>query len=432
MTRYHFTGIKGSGMSSLAQILFDAGEQVQGSDVDTYYFTEQPLRDRGIEILTFDENNMTQGLTVIAGNAFSDDHPELVRARELGLEVIRYHKFLGEYSNRYTSIAITGAHGKTSTTGLMSHVVGGYMPTSFLIGDGTGSGKSDASYFVMEACEYRRHFLAYHPDYAVMTNIDFDHPDYFSDIEDVYSAFQELAHQVKKAIIACGDDEQLQKIQANVPVIYYGFGQENDFAARNIVKTTEGTEFDVYVRNEFYSKFFIPLFGDHTVLNSLAVISLCHYEGVPANLIQERLLTYSGVKRRFTETKIGNAVLVDDYAHHPTEIAATLQSARQKYPEREVVAIFQPHTFSRTKAFLQNFADSLNPADAVYLCDIFGSAREKQGELSIEDLANLIEGCEVLKLEAIDHLKKHENAVFLFMGAGDVHKYQDAFEAILK
>ena len=432
MTRYHFTGIKGSGMSSLAQILFDAGEQVQGSDVDTYYFTEQPLRDRGIEILTFDENNMTEGLTVIAGNAFSDDHPELVRARELGLEVIRYHKFLGEYSNRYTSIAITGAHGKTSTTGLMSHVVGGYMPTSFLIGDGTGSGKSDASYFVMEACEYRRHFLAYHPDYAVMTNIDFDHPDYFSDIEDVYSAFQELAHQVKKAIIACGDDEQLQKIQANVPVIYYGFGQENDFAARNIVKTTEGTEFDVYVRNEFYSKFFIPLFGDHTVLNSLAVISLCHYEGVPANLIQERLLTYSGVKRRFTETKIGNAVLVDDYAHHPTEIAATLQSARQKYPEREVVAIFQPHTFSRTKAFLQNFADSLNPADAVYLCDIFGSAREKQGELSIEDLANLIEGCEVLKLEAIDHLKKHENAVFLFMGAGDVHKYQDAFEAILK
>lgn len=432
MTRYHFTGIKGSGMSPLAQILFDAGEYVQGSDVDTYYFTEQPLRDRGIAILTFDANNITEGLTVIAGNAFPDEHPELVRARELGVEVIRYHQFLGDYMNRYTSIAITGAHGKTSTTGLMSHVIGGYMPTSFLIGDGTGAGKEDASYFVMEACEYRRHFLAYHPDYAVMTNIDFDHPDYFSDIEDVYSAFQSLALQVNKAIIACGDDEQLQKIQANVPVVYYGFGQENDFAARNVVKTTEGTEFDVYVRNEFYSKFFIPLFGDHTVLNSLAVISLCHYEGIPANLVQERLLTYGGVKRRFTETKIGNVVLVDDYAHHPTEIAATLQSARQKYPDRDVVAVFQPHTFSRTKAFLQDFADSLSPADATYLCDIFGSAREKQGELSIQDLANLIEGCEVLTLETIDHLKKYDNAVFLFMGAGDVHKYQEAFEAILK
>lgn len=432
MTRYHFTGIKGSGMSPLAQILFDAGEYVQGSDVDTYYFTEQPLRDRGIAILTFDANNITEGLTVIAGNAFPDEHPELVRARELGVEVIRYHQFLGDYMNRYTSIAITGAHGKTSTTGLMSHVIDGYMPTSFLIGDGTGAGKEDASYFVMEACEYRRHFLAYHPDYAVMTNIDFDHPDYFSDIEDVYSAFQSLALQVNKAIIACGDDDQLQKIQANVPVVYYGFGQENDFAARNVVKTTEGTEFDVYVRNEFYSKFFIPLFGDHTVLNSLAVISLCHYEGIPANLVQERLLTYGGVKRRFTETKIGNVVLVDDYAHHPTEIAATLQSARQKYPDRDVVAVFQPHTFSRTKAFLQDFADSLSPADATYLCDIFGSAREKQGELSIQDLANLIEGCEVLTLETIDHLKKYDNAVFLFMGAGDVHKYQEAFEAILK
>jgi UDP-N-acetylmuramate--alanine ligase len=431
MTRYHFTGIKGSGMSSLAQILFDSGEYVQGSDVDTYYFTEQPLRDRGIEILTFDENNIQPGLTIIAGNAFSDEHPELVRARELGLEIIRYHKFLGDYINRYTSIAITGAHGKTSTTGLMSHVIGGYMPTSFLIGDGTGSGKADASYFVMEACEYRRHFLAYHPDYAVMTNIDFDHPDYFTDIDDVYSAFQSLALQVNKAIIACGDDEQLQKIQANVPVVYYGFGQENDFAARNIVKTTEGTEFEVYVRNEFYSKFFIPLFGDHTVLNALAVISLCHYEEIPATLIQERLSTYGGVKRRFTETKIGDVILVDDYAHHPTEIAATLQSARQKYPDREVVAIFQPHTFTRTKAFLQDFADSLSAADTTYLCDIFGSAREKQGELSIQDLSTLIEGCEVLQLETIDHLKKHENAVFLFMGAGDIHKYQEAFEKLL-
>lgn len=431
MTRYHFTGIKGSGMSSLAQILFDAGEQVQGSDYETYYFTEQPLRDRGIEILNFDENNIKEGITVIAGNAFNDDHPELVRARELGVEVIRYHKFLGEYSNRYTSIAITGAHGKTSTTGLMSHVVGGYMPTSYLIGDGTGSGKKDASYFVMEACEYRRHFLAYHPDYAIMTNIDFDHPDYFTSIDDVYDAFQQLALQVNKAIIACGDDEQLQKIQANVPVVYYGFDPANDFSARNIVKTSEGTEFDVYVRNEFYSKFFIPLFGDHTILNSLAVISLCHYEGVPAKLIQERFNTYGGVKRRFTETKIGNAILVDDYAHHPTEIAATLQSARQKYPDREVVAVFQPHTFTRTKAFLQNFADSLSGADATYLCNIFGSAREKQGELTINDLADLIDGCTVLTIETVEQLKKHENAVFLFMGAGDVHKYQSAFEEIL-
>jgi len=432
MTIYHFIGIKGSGMSSLAQILFDSGEQVQGSDVETFYFTEKPLRDRNITILKFDPNNIKPGITVIAGNAFSDDHPEIVRAKEIGVEIVRYHKFLGDYIKKYTSIAITGAHGKTSTTGLMSHVIGGYMPTSFLIGDGTGSGKQDASFFVMEACEYRRHFLAYHPDYAVMTNIDFDHPDYFSNIDDVYNAFQELALQVKKAIIACGDDDHLQKIQANVPVVYYGFGTQNDFAARNVVKTTEGTTFEVHVRNEYYNTFTIPLFGDHNVLNCLSVIALSHYEEIPANLVQERLSSYSGVKRRFTETKIGNNVLVDDYAHHPTEIRATIQSARQKYPEHTLVAIFQPHTFSRTEAFLQEFADSLRQADEVYLCDIFSSAREMNGTLTIEDLKNLIDGSEILQIDNISTLKNIEGAVFLFMGAGDIHKFQEAFENLLQ
>lgn len=432
MTIYHFTGIKGSGMSSLAQILFDSGENVQGSDVETYYFTEQPLRERNIKILKFDPNNIQPGMTVIAGNAFPDSHPEIVRAKELGVEVIRYHKFLGEYIKKFTSIAVTGAHGKTSTTGLMSHVIGGYKPTSYLIGDGTGYGKKDATYFVMEACEYRRHFLAYHPDYAIMTNIDFDHPDYFSDIEDVFSAFQQLALQVKKAIIACGDDEYLQKIHANVPVIYYGMGERNDFVAKNIEKSTIGSSFDVYIRNEYYDRFFIPMFGDHAILNLLAVIALCHYEGIPADIIKERIKTFNGVKRRFTETKIGNNVLVDDYAHHPTEIIATIQSARQKYPGREVVAIFQPHTFSRTEAFLEQFADSLKQADSVYLCEIFSSAREKNGNLTIEDLAKLIDGSEVIRTETIDRLKQHQNAVFLFMGAGDVNKFQKAFETLLK
>ncbi|MGG2056072.1 UDP-N-acetylmuramate--L-alanine ligase [Lysinibacillus pakistanensis] len=432
MTVFHFTGIKGSGMSSLAQILFDAGEQVQGSDVDKYFFTEQPLRERNIPIFTFNPDNIKEGMTIIAGNAFPDDHPELVRAREIGVEIIRYHKFLGEYIGNYTSIAITGAHGKTSTTGLMSHVVGGYKPTSYLIGDGTGAGHENAEFFVMEACEYRRHFLAYNPDYAVMTNIDFDHPDYFANIEDVYSAFQSLALQVKKAIIACGDDEHLQRIQAKVPVVYYGFGEENDFEARNVDKTTEGTKFDVFVRNEFYSTFFIPLFGDHAVLNTLAVITLCQYEGISPDIIQERLNSYKGVKRRFTETDIGNNVLIDDYAHHPTEIRATIQSARQKFPGRELVAVFQPHTFTRTQAFLQDFADSLSLADTAYLCDIFGSARETQGALSIHDLASLIEGSAVITTEGIEVLTKHEGAVFLFMGAGDVHKFQDAFENVLK
>lgn len=431
MTIFHFTGIKGSGMSSLAQILHDSGETVQGSDIDKYFFTEKPLVERGIPILPFDPDNIQPGMIVIAGNAFPDTHPEIVRAKEIGVEVIRYHVFLGEYMSNFTSIAITGSHGKTSTTGLMAHVLGGYKPTSYLIGDGTGSGEEESEIFVFEACEYRRHFLAYHPDYAIMTNIDFDHPDYFADVNDVFEAFQSMALQVKKAIIAYGDDERLPKLQANVPVVFYGFGSENDFAARNIEKTTSGTSFDVFVRNEFYHSFTIPLYGDHAVLNSLAVISLCHYEEISADLIQQQLLTFKGVKRRFTVTQFGGRTLIDDYAHHPTEIKATIQSARQKFPDREIIAIFQPHTFTRTKAFLQEFADSLMGADQVYLCEIFGSAREQAGMLSIEDLSNKIEGGKILTTEGIEELLSHGDAVYLFMGAGDVQKFQQAFEQIL-
>lgn len=428
MTKYHFTGIKGSGMSPLAQILHDTGYEVQGSDIEKYFFTEKPLHERNIEILLFDESNIQEGMTVIAGNAFPDSHPELVKARELGLEIIRYHDFLGNYMSQFTSIAITGAHGKTSTTGLLSHVLSGHEPTSYLIGDGTGKGMLNASNFVFEACEYRRHFLAYNPDYAIMTNVDFDHPDYFQDIDDVFQAFQSMAMQVKKGIFACGDDKYLQQIKSEVPVVYYGFGEHNDFAARNIEITPEGTSFDVFVRNEYYDRFTIPLFGDHTILNALAVISLCQYEGVPADTIQKGLESFEGVKRRFTETVVGNDIIIDDYAHHPTEIRATIQSARQKYPNHQVIAIFQPHTFTRTQKFLQEFSESLSLADRVYLCDIFGSARENAGNLTIETLGDIIEGSHILREENVEELKTNEHSVFLFMGAGDVQKYQQAFE----
>ena len=223
-------------MSSLAQILHDVGNEVQGSDIEKYFFTEKPLHERNIKILLFDEDNIKEGMTIIAGNAFPDSHPEIVKAKELGLDVIRYHDFLGDYMSKFTSIAVTGAHGKTSTTGLLSHVFLDMNQPHFLLGMGQVKEWKMRQYFVFEACEYRRHFLAYNPDYAIMTNIDFDHPDYFQDIDDVVDAFQEMAKQVKKGIIACGDDKYLQKIQAYVPVVFYGFDEKNDFEARNISK----------------------------------------------------------------------------------------------------------------------------------------------------------------------------------------------------
>ncbi len=430
MTIYHFIGIKGTGMSALAQILHDTGEQVQGSDIDKHFFTQDALEKRNIPIMTFSEDNVQEGQTIIAGNAFGDDHEEIVKAKELGLPFYRYHEFLGNWLKHYTSIAVTGSHGKTSTTGLLAHVLKQVSPTSYLIGDGTGVGEKDSQYFVFEACEYRRHFLAYEPDYAIMTNIDFDHPDYFTSIEDVFDAFQEMAMNVKKGIIACGDDEQLQQVQTKVPMVYYGLAEGNDFQAKNIQESEHGTTFEVYVRNTFYDTFEIPTFGTHNVLNALAVIALCQYEGIDAEKIKQ-IKTFTGVKRRFSEKQWENGqVLIDDYAHHPTEIEATIDSARKKYPNKEIVAIFQPHTFTRTKTFLEQFAQSLQLADHVYLCEIFGSAREKAGNMSIKDLQERIDGAMLLELEQADVLKQYENSVLIFMGAGDVSKYQEQYEKL--
>lgn len=427
MTTYHFIGIKGTGMSALAHILHDSGEVVQGSDIDKRFFTQDGLESKNIPIYPFSEHNIQDGLTVIAGNAFTDEHIEIKEASRKGLTFYRYHEFLGEWLKQYTSIAVTGAHGKTSTTGLLAHVLNEKYPISYLIGDGSGKGHVDSKYFVFEACEYRRHFLAYEPDYAIMTNIDFDHPDYFSSIDDVFNAFQSMADRVKKGIIACGDDEQLQRIKTKVPVMYYGFSDTNDFQAKNTQETREGTAFDVFVRNTYFDTFFIPMFGDHHILNALSVIAICHYEGMQSEDMK-KLSTFPGVKRRFTEKQAGHQILIDDYAHHPKEIMATIESARKKYRDKSIVAIFQPHTYSRTKTFLKEFADSLNLADHVYLCDIFGSAREDNGNLTIDDLQELVPGSTVLDISETDVLQQYANDVLIFMGAGDIQKFQQAYE----
>lgn len=429
---YHFVGIKGSGMSSLALILHEQGEQVQGSDVEKYFFTQMGLEKAGIPIYTFDADNITEGLTIIAGNAFPDDHEELVQARALGLKVIRYHDFIGHFIQRFTSFAVTGSHGKTSTTGLLAHVLSGIVPTSYLIGDGTGHGRPDAEFFAFEACEYQRHFLAYSPDYVIMTNIDFDHPDYYKSIEDVFSAFQTMAQQVKKGILAFGDDPYLRKLKADVPIYYYGVNQEDDIRAENITRTTEGSAFDVYFHEEFIGHFNLPAFGQHNINNALGVIAASYLEDFDMEKVAEEMNSFSGVKRRFSEKKVSDMVIVDDYAHHPAEIKATIDGARQKYPDKEIVAVFQPHTFSRTIALMDDFAEALNLADSVYLCDIFSSAREQSGNVKIEDLgAKIDKGGEVLQEDNVSPLLNHKDGVVIFMGAGDVQKFEQSYENLL-
>ena len=428
-TTYHFVGIKGSGMSALALILHGEGYKVQGSDIGKYFFTQQELENQEITMLEFDADNIQAGQTIIAGNAFGDDHPELVRARELDLPISRYHDFIGALISQYTSIAVTGSHGKTSTTGLLSHTLKNLAPLSYLIGDGTGFGDESSTYFALEACEYRRHFLAYQPDYTIITNIDFDHPDYYRSIEDVFQAFQTFALQAQKAIVACGEDEYLPSLNADVPIYYYGFNDDFDTYATKIERTVDGSDFDVVIKGEVFGRFHLPAYGKHNILNALAIITVLQLEGFPAEGIAEHLKTFGGVKRRFSVKQVHDLTLIDDYAHHPSEIRATIDAAKQKYPNREVVAVFQPHTFSRTVALLHEFAEALDLADDVYLVDIFNSARETVGEITIQDLADLIKHeVEIISNEHLSPLMKYQDAVILFMGAGDIDQIARQFE----
>ena len=431
---YHFIGIKGSGMSALALMLHQMGHKVQGSDVEKYYFTQRGLEQAGIPIFPFDEKNITADVELIAGNAFRpDNNVEIAFADEHGYTYKRYHEFLGEFMKEFTSLGVAGAHGKTSTTGLLAHVMRNITDTSFLIGDGTGRGSANAQYFVFESDEYERHFAPYNPEYSIITNIDFDHPDYFTSLEDVFNAFNDYAKQVKKGLFVYGEDEQLRKVTASAPIFYYGLNENNDFIAYDLKPSTKGSQFKVRHGEEELGEFQIPTFGKHNVMNATAVIATLYVAGFDLQLVAEHLKTFGGVKRRFTEKVVNNTVIIDDFAHHPTEIIATIDAARQKYPSKELVAIFQPHTFTRTIALLDEFADALNGADAVYLAQIYGSARETDnGQVKVEDLAAKINKKGVLlTVENTSPLLDHDNAVYVFMGAGDIQSYEYSFERLL-
>lgn len=434
---YYFIGIKGSGMSALALILHDEGHYVAGSDIDEYTFTQKPLANAGIEMYSFSADNIKPGMTIIRGNAFTDDQVEVAAALALEdqVTILSYPEMVEQIIEQYTSIGVAGAHGKTSTTGLLAHVLSRIAPTSYLIGDGTGKGIQDARFFIFEADEYRRHFADYTPDYAIMTNIDFDHPDYYTGVDDVRDAFEDFGNKVKKGILAWGDDPELRKLaeHVKVPVHFYGGNSEtDDFYVSDVKRSTTGSTFTVFYHDQSLGSFTVPLFGRHGILNALATIAIAYMEEVDMDLVRQELLTFKGVKRRFTEKQIGPVTIIDDYAHHPSEITATLDAARQKYPGRELVAVFQPHTFSRTIAYLDDFASSLNLADKVYLTEIFASAREQAGAISSADLgAKIAKFNGIVSPANVAPLLDHEDGVIIFMGAGDLQNTEFAYEKIL-
>lgn len=419
---YHFIGIKGSGMSALAQIMKNLGYDVQGSDVETHFFTEEGLVKDGIKILPFDENNIHENMKIVRGATFTDDHPEVKRAKELGLNIYSYADMVGSLTRKFKTICIAGCHGKTTTTSMLAHVLNQIKGANYLIGDGTGYSNKENEFFILESCEYRRHFLAYTPYYAIITNIDLDHVDYFKDINDVVDAYNEFANKAEKMVIACGDDPYTHYLDINKPIFYYGIDEDNDIIAKNIEYKKDGTSFEVFVEDNYYGFFDLPIYGKHMLLDALAVISVCYYERLDVKEVSKLLKTFHGAKRRFTETVVDDTIIIDDYAHHPNEVKATIKSIRQKYPDKKLVTVFQPHTFSRTKEFANALASAMNLADYSYVLEIH-PAREKQEDfegVTSKLIIDQLDHGEAITMNDSSTLAQYKGSVILFMSPNDL------------
>ena len=425
---YYLIGIKGTGMSALAGILKDLGYEVKGSDNDNHYFTEEGLKEKNIEVLSYDPKNIQEGMYIIKGGAIKDDNPEVQRALELGLKIHPYEEMVAKLTTMFQTITIAGCHGKTTTTSMLSHVLDELRGANYLIGDGTGHANKENKYFVLEACEYKRHFLAYHPYYAIITNIDLDHVDYYQDIDDVIIAYTEYANNAEKMVIACGDDPYTHSLEVDKPIFYYGLDEDNDIIAKEVEYTENGTSFDVFIEDNYYGHFDLKLFGKHMLLDALAVISFCYYERLEVKEVSKTLKTFEGAKRRFTEYPVLDNIVIDDYAHHPAEIRATLKAVNQKYPDKKTVVVFGPHTYSRTKAFKDDYIDVLSKVDKAYIMDIYG-ARENQEDFDItsEDLIKEIPNSESISKDQIDKLLGAHNSVIIFMSPNDITDMEKAY-----
>lgn len=427
--KYFMAGIKGSGMSGLACMLHDLGNEVIGYDDLTYYaVTEPPLRERNIPIYN-DISHLDKGMIVINTAAIHEDHKVIKRARELHLTVKGYFEIIGDLTRKYNSICVAGTHGKTTTTALLSRILVNTIGTNYLIGDGTGFIDKKSNNFVIESCEFERHFLNYTPSYAIVTNIELDHVDCYKNVDEIIEVFNEFINKAKNGVIACGDDLNVRKLKAP-NITYYGFNDDNDVIAKNLVQRSDGTSFDCYIKGEFYGHFDIKLYGKHMILDSLACIYMSYLLGVSKEDILYYLDTFKGAKRRFDEEVVLDSILVDDYAHHPTEIKTVIETARQKYPEKTVVAVLIPYTLSRAKAFYKEFADVIKLADKAFVTEI-EPAREKLEDypgITSKMILELTPGAEMISAETIDKLYDYKNSVILFMGCKDSSYLRDAYK----
>ncbi len=441
--RIYFIGIGGISMSGLAEILLSEGFTVSGSDRAPSDLTRM-LEDRGVNVFYGQKKeNLTKDIDLVVYTAaIKSDNPELLAAHKLNIPMLTRAELLGQMMKNYkTPVAVSGTHGKTTTTSMISQIllsaeadptlsIGGiYRP----IGGNIRVGASEL--FVTEACEYTNSFLSFFPKIGIILNIEEDHLDFFKDLADIRNSFHRFAQLLPAdgTLIINGDIERCEELTEGLSckVITYGLSSGSDYSASQVTYDESGfPSFILSRQSGGERKFSLRVHGDHNILNALAAIALADLLGLSDEVIHAGLAAFTGTDRRFEyKGQVNGVNIIDDYAHHPTEIRATLSAAAQ-YPHRRLWCVFQPHTYTRTKAFLEEFASALSLADEIILADIY-AAREKDtlgisSETLQEKIRSLGHSCHYFPtFEAIEnYLLKNctKDDLLITMGAGDVVK----------
>ncbi len=398
--KVHFVGIGGAGLSAIARVMKQRGDTVTGSDRERSAFA-QALEGLGIPIVYGHRpENVSGADLVIASSAVPVDNVELQAAEALDIPILRRAAFLRELIAEQQAIAVAGTHGKTTTTGLIawlltqanrdpSFIVGG-MLSNFDTNAQAGSG----NYFVIEADEYDRMFLGLKPSIAVITNVEHDHPDCYPTVDSFRQAFTEFAAGVQDLLVICQDDPGVSSLPLpEIACIRYGLAADADWHAEEIrPNAVGGSDFLVFKHEQMLGLVRTRLPGAHNVLNTLAALVVGDYLGLEFKEMRETLTEFLGVGRRFEIIgEVAGVTIVDDYAHHPTEIKATLHGARQQYPDAEIWAVYQPHTFSRIRALLPYFSDAFEACDHLIVTDIFASREQADGSIDSRVLVEQID-----------------------------------------
>jgi UDP-N-acetylmuramate--alanine ligase len=447
--KMHFIGIGGAGMSGIAEILHDNGFIISGSDQADSEVV-QYLREKGIKIhLGHAAENVEGAQLIVYSSAVNAENPEMKAGRLKKIPTIRRAEMLGELMRLKYTIAVAGTHGKTTTTSMIGHIwnTANLKPTIIVGGIvhsmRSGAQSGDGDVLIAEADEYDKSFFEMVPTMAVITNVDEDHLDCYKDIHEIEDAFVQFANKVPfyGQIVACIDEPGVQNIIPRIrkPVIRYGFSAQADYRIQSLVMTEQGCEFEIIARGLRLGKIKLNVPGKHNVKNATAAIAMALEEGISLDHIRTALESFHGARRRFEvhgNVTIANKtfLLVDDYAHHPTEVEACLTAARDNFPGRKLVAVFQPHLYTRTRDHYKSFASVFLNCDAVAVLPVYG-ARETPIEgvntdmITQEAFARGHAFCEsALDMDhALNFVKDHieENTIVVVMGAGSVWKMLD-------